>query len=115
MFVGFFLSEPFIVLIVDVLLACILWWLMFDERGTDYAAIATIQLTKLGEVQKMFQEGRLGAVYKELLILEKQTSSHRELLTIEVMKRRCVNTEEAWKGGSKILTVEDLMTYQRNL
>lgn len=26
-----------------------------------------------------------------------------------------MNTEEAWKGGSKILTVEDLMTYQRNL
>jgi hypothetical protein len=82
MFVGLWLDEPFIVLIIDLLLIAILWWLLFDGRGSEYAALANLQSSKLGEVQKVFQEGRLGAVYKELLALERQTSSHRELLTI---------------------------------
>lgn len=64
MFVGFSLDEPFIVLIIDFMLASILWWLLFDGKGADYSAIATVPLTKLGEIQRVFQEGRLGAVYK---------------------------------------------------
>jgi hypothetical protein len=54
-------------------------------------------------------------VFRELLFIERQAPTYRELLLVQALKKKCIKLECASRGGAKIINTECLLRYERKM
>jgi hypothetical protein len=60
----------------------------------------------------LWEEGHFTFVFRELLFCSRKNNSHRNQLALEILKSKCYRMESQSRGGTKVLSALDVLSYE---